>query len=108
MSVAQTANCTVVYRFNWRRSLEMIPWYRQVLALVFGLGVMIIAIWGIDQGSGAMLIGSVVGMAFLSLLLIFGIEVDSIEIGDKFRIDFSSATTQEKVVEVSDDEDKDE
>ena len=63
---------------------------------------------GIDQGSGAVLIGSVVGMAFLSLLLIFGIEVDSIEIGDKFRIDFSSATTQEKVVEVSDDEDKDE
>jgi len=72
----------------------MIPWYRQALALVFGLGVMLIALWGIDQGQGPFLIVSVVGMAFLSLLLIFGIEVDSIEIGDKFRIDFSSTTIE--------------
>lgn len=72
----------------------MIPWYRQALALVFGLGVMLIALWGIYQGQGPFLIVSVVGMAFLSLLLIFGIEVDSVEIGDTFKIEFSSTTTE--------------
>lgn len=83
----------------------MIPWYRQVLALIFGLGVMLIALWGIDQGSGAILIGSVAGMAFLSLLLIFGIEVDSVKIGDKVEIDFTNTSITESVTERRDDSD---
>lgn len=93
MSVARTKHCTIRYRFNFQWSLDMIPWYRQLLALVFGLGVMLIALWGIQQGSGAWLISSVAGMAFLSLLLIFGIEVDTVEFG-KVKIDFSNTTTQ--------------
>jgi len=101
MSVARTRNCTVVYRWDF----TMIPWYRQLLALVFGLGVMLIALWGIDQGSGPVLIGSVAGMAFLSLLLIFGIEVDSITIGDKVQIDFTSTNITESVTERGDEPD---
>ena len=84
----------------------MIPWYRQVLALIFGLGVMLIALWGIDQGQGALLIGSVVGMAFLSLLLIFGIEVDSVRVGDKIEIDFTSTGITESVTERRDESDE--
>ena len=67
----------------------MIPWYRQLLALVFGVGVMIISVWAIDQGNGGILISSVAGMSFLTLLLIFGVEVDTIKIGDKVRINFT-------------------
>jgi hypothetical protein len=74
----------------------MIPWYRQLLGLVFGLGVMMIALWAITQGSGAYLIATVAGMAFLSLLLIFGIEVDSVEFGS-FKIDFSNTTVNKSV-----------
>ena len=101
MSVARTRNCTVVYRWDF----DMIPWYRQVLALIFGLGVMLIALWGIDQGQGPILIGSVAGMAFLSLLLIFGIEVDSVKIGDKVEIDFTSTGITESVTDRRDESD---
>lgn len=76
----------------------MIPWYRQLLALVFGLGVLLISLWGIDQGNGTILIVSVAGMGFMSLLLIFGIEVDTIEIGEKVQIEFSSTTVSKQVV----------
>jgi len=81
----------------------MIPWYRQLLALVFGLGVLLISLWGIDQGNGTILIVSVAGMGFMSLLLIFGIEVDTIEIGEKVQIEFSSTTVSKQVVERTDD-----
>ena len=101
MSVVRTRNCTVVYRWDF----IVIPWYRQVLALIFGLGVMLIALWGIDQGQGPLLIGSVVGMAFLSLLLIFGIEVDSVRIGDKVEIDFTSTKVTESATERRDESD---
>jgi len=74
--------------------LTVIPWYRQVIALVFGLGVVTIALWAIQQGEGRLMIVGVVGMAFLSLLLIFGIEIDRIEIGDKFVIDFSNTDSR--------------
>jgi len=99
MSVVQTRHC----RDRWRWFSGMIPWYRQLLALVFGLGVLLIALWGIDQGNGAILIISVAGMGFMSLLLIFGIEVDSIEIGDKVKIEFSSTTVDKHRVERADD-----
>ena len=101
MSVVRTRNFTVVYRWDF----IVIPWYRQLLALVFGLGVMLIALWGIDQGQGPLLIASVVGMAFLSLLLIFGIEVDSVRIGDKIEIDFTSTSVTESATERRDERD---
>jgi hypothetical protein len=82
----------------------MIPWYRQAIALVFGLGVMLIALWAIEQGSGALLIGSIAGMAFLTLLLIFGVEVDTIEVDTSgFSIDFSNTTVTKSKVTRSDD-----
>jgi len=81
----------------------MIPWYRQLLALVFGLGVLLISLWGIDQGNGTILIVSVAGMGFMSLLLIFGIEVDTIEIGEKVQIEFSSTTVDKHRVDRTDD-----
>lgn len=94
MSVAKTRYC----RVHWRWLTGMIPWYRQLLALVFGLGVLLISLWGIDQGNGTILIVSVAGMGFMSLLLIFGIEVDTIEIGEKVQIEFSSTTVSKQVV----------
>ncbi len=99
MSAIQTRYCQIRWGY-----LVMIPWYRQVLALVFGLGVMLIALWGIEQGSGPWMIASVAGMAFMTLLLIFGVEVDSIQVGDKLEIDFTSTSTTETVTE---DESKD-
>jgi len=91
MSVARSP----FVRIQWS-VLTVIPWYRQLLALVFGIGVMIISVYSIQQGSGAALITTVAGMAFMTLLLIFGIEVDQIEIGDKVVIDFSDTTVPPK------------
>ena len=61
MSVTRTRLCTVRYRFKWKWSLDMISWYRQVLSLVYGLGVMLIALWAINQGQGPWMILGVVG-----------------------------------------------
>jgi len=107
MSVAKTRRIKVHYR--WCLG-EMIPWYRQAIALVFGLGVMLIALWAIEQGSGAILIGSIAGMAFLTLLLIFGVEVDSVEVDTNgFSIDFTNTTaTKSKVTRSDDKHDRDE
>lgn len=83
--------------------IDMIPWYRQVLALVFGLGVMLIALWAIEQGNGRLLIAGVAGMAFTTLLLIFGVEVDQIEIDAiGLRIDFSNTTLSKSNVSTTD------
>ena len=69
----------------------MIPWYRQVLSLIYGLGVMLIALWAIDQGQGGpYLILGTVGMSLLTLMLIFGVEVNQVTVGDWFTIDFST------------------
>ena len=70
-----------------------IPWYRSVMATLFGVGVMAIALFAIEQGSGRMLIGSVVGMAFLTIMLIFGVEIDEIRIdfaGNEIVLDFTN------------------
>jgi uncharacterized membrane protein SirB2 len=75
---------------KWGRC-TVIPWYRQVLALIFGVGVMIIAVWAIDQGQGMWMIIAVAGMAFTTLLLIFGVEVDYIEIANS-RIEFTNTS----------------
>lgn len=85
MSVARTSFCTVQYRW----SLDMIPWYRQIISLVYGLGVILIALWALEQGSAPVVILGVVGMSLMTLLLIFGVEVDSVRILDKIHIDFT-------------------
>jgi len=89
MSVANLPYC----RVRWRFHLGMIPWYRSFIALVFGGGVMLIALWAIEQGSGPWMILGVAGMAFVALLLIFGVEIDTIEIDAiGLSIDFSNTT----------------
>lgn len=77
-------------RVKWGR-ITVIPWYRQLLALIFGMGVMAIALLAIVEGSSMWVIGGVAGMAFLTLLLIFGVEVDYLEIG-RLHIEFTGTT----------------
>lgn len=86
----------------------MIPWYRQLLALVFGGGVMLIALWAIEQGSGPVMIGAVAIMAFVSLLLMFGVEIDQVQIEPiGLTIDFSNTTiTKSKVTREADSDDE--
>lgn len=81
------------FRIRYRWCFPVIPWYRQAIALIFGVGVMTIALWAIEQGTGPFLIGGVAGMAFVTLLLIFGVEVDSIEVDTSgFAVEFSNTT----------------
>lgn len=104
MSVTRFQTC----RVRWRWCFPVIPWYRQVLALVFGLGVMLIALWAIENGTGRVLIMSVAGMAFLTLLLIFGVEVDSVEVGALgLTVDFTNTGVTRSVTERRDDSDDD-
>lgn len=103
MSVAQFRRLTVRYRWCFG---EMIPWYRQAIALIFGLGVMLIALWAIEQGQGMILITSVAGMAFVALLLIFGVEIDSIQVDSiGLSIDFSNTTVTKTRMVREDDHD---
>ena len=88
MSVARNAFCSVEYRTRW--SMKMIPWYRQVISLVYGLGVILIALWALEQGTGPYVILGVVAMSMLTLMLIFGIEIDEIRVLDKIQIDFTN------------------
>lgn len=106
MSVVQSWRIHIRYR--WCLG-DMIPWYRQVLALVFGGGVMLIALWAIEQGTGAVMIGSVAIMSFVSLLLMFGVEIDTVEIDPLgLTIDFTNTTVKKTTVRREDDtEDED-
>jgi len=72
----------------------VIPWYRQILALVFGMGVMAIALLAIAEGSSMWTIFGVAGMAFLTLLLIFGVEIEYVEVG-RLRIEFTDTTRED-------------
>jgi threonine/homoserine efflux transporter RhtA len=72
--------------------MEMIPWYRQLLSLVYGIGVMLIALWALEQGSGPWVILGVVGMSMLTLTLIFGVEIDSVQFGNKIAIEFTDTS----------------
>lgn len=72
--------------------MKMIPWYRQVLSLVYGIGVMLIALWALQQGSGPYVILGVVGMSMLTLMLIFGVEIDSITVLDKVNVEFTNTS----------------
>ena len=54
----------------------MKAWYQQVLTLVYGIGIMIIALWALAQGPGSYVILGVMAMSMLTLTLIFGGEID--------------------------------
>lgn len=92
MSVARTRYCTVRYRWG----VHMIPWYRQLISLVYGVGVILIALWALEQGQGPSVILGVVGMSMLTLTLIFGIEINEITIMDKLKIDFKNSGDDER------------
>lgn len=108
MSVTQHARlgnwCLV--RYHWRDSFNpiMIPWWRQLLSLVFGLGVMLIALFAIKQGSGPVVILGTAGIAMTTLLLIFGIEIDDISIGGEYVVVNFSDTTSEDTEATDNDE----
>jgi len=87
MSVTRNRFIAVQYRTGW--SIKMDSWYRQVLSLVYGLGVMAIAMWALRQGSGPTVVLGVVGMSMLTLMLIFGVEIDEIRVLDKVQITFA-------------------
>jgi len=90
MSVAR-----VEYRINPRFSMDMIPWHRQVISLIYGLGVIMIALWALEQGQGPYVILGIVGMSCLTLMLIFGVEVKTVKIGNIGRIDFTDTGTDD-------------
>lgn len=70
----------------------MIPWYRQLISLIYGLGVILIAVWALEQGQGQFVILGVVGMSMLTLLLIFGVEVSEVKVGDRVHIEFTETS----------------
>jgi len=96
MSVARTPFCTVTYRINPMWDMEMIPWYRQVISLIYGIGVIMIALWALEQGQGPYVILGVVGMSMLTLMLIFGVEIDKIQIGKVGRVEFTNTSNTSK------------
>jgi len=92
MSVARTRFASVEYRINPRFSMDMIP---QVISLIYGLGVIMIALWALEQGQGPYVVLGVVGMSCLTLMLIFGVEIDRVQIGDFGRIEFTNTETDD-------------
>ncbi len=94
MSVARTRNCRVTY--HWRFPRAMTVWYRQLLSLIYGVGVTMIALWALEQGSSPWVILGVVGMSMLTLTLIFGVEVNSVEVGDRIKIDFTNTSGEDE------------
>ena len=69
--------------------MEMTTWYRQVLSLIYAILVTLIALWALDQGSGPWVILGVVGMSMLTIMLVFGVEIDHVRLLDKAEIQFS-------------------
>jgi len=93
MSVAHTRFFSVEYRINPKWNMEMIPWHRQLISLIYGIGVIMIALWALEQGSGPYVVLGVVGMSMLTLMLIFGVEIDSITIGNVGEIEFTDTSS---------------
>jgi len=93
MRVTQTNHCRVVWDWEW--SFRMIPWHRQVISLIYGLGVILIALWALEQGSGGVtMILGVVGMSMLTLMLIFGVEINTVDVSlDGFTVDFTDTSS---------------
>jgi len=86
----------------------MIPWYRQVLSLILSFGIILITLFGIDQSNGMYLIGAAMAMSFLSLLLIFGVEIEEIKVETSFvtvTIPFTNTSPKRRGKMDTDDED---
>lgn len=112
MSAAQTLPCRLRYRtreLKW--GLPMIPWYRQLLSLVYGLGIMMIGLYAIDQNSTAWLIGAVVFMSMGTLALVFGVEANHarLTLGDtfEFEVGFTNTGMDKSVTKRVDKDDDD-
>jgi len=95
MSVARTRICSVEYRINPKWQVDMIPWHRQLISLIYGIGVIMIALWALEQGQGPYVVLGVVGMSMLTLMLIFGVEISEVHIGDFGRIEFTDTGTDD-------------
>ncbi len=78
--------------------------HRQVLSLVYGLAVTGIAVLALRQGSNPTVIISIVGMSMLTLMLIFGVEIDSVRILDHVEIKFSESAANKQSSEQSQDQ----
>ena len=106
MSVARTRFASVKYRINPRFSMNMIPWHRQVISLIYGLGVIMIALWALEQGQGPYVVLGVVGMSCLTLMLIFGVEVEAVRIGNIGEIEFTDTSDSGRLelTDTTDDE----
>jgi hypothetical protein len=57
---------------------------------------MLIALWALQQGTGPYVILGVVGMSMLTLMLIFGVEIDEIRVLDKVQITFTETGGDDK------------
>jgi hypothetical protein len=73
----------------------MTRWYRQLLSVVYGAAVVAIALLAIKQGSGTITIFGTAAVSMLTLLLIFGVEVDRVQWGDRLVIDFGTDGTDD-------------
>jgi len=73
----------------------MTRWYRQLLSVVYGAAVVAIALLAIKQGSGPITIFGTAAVSMLTLLLIFGVEVDRVQWGDRLVIDFGADGTDD-------------
>jgi len=83
-------------RCEWRW-LSVIPWYRQVISLIYGLGVITIAVYAIDQGDSRLLLAGTVFMSMLTLLLLFGVELNSLEVSrEGVHIDFTDTSSNDE------------
>jgi len=103
MSVTRTKHVAVRYRYNWGFNVQMIPWHRQVISVIYALGVIMIALWALEQGQGRFVVLGVVGMSMLTLMLIFGVEIDTVRVGNLGKIEFTD--TRDKP-DTASDEDK--
>jgi hypothetical protein len=79
--------------------------HRQVLSLVYGVAVTAIAVLALNQGSSPTVIVSVVAMSMLTLMLIFGVEIDTIRVLDKVEIQFTDPVDQQSDTETADETD---
>jgi len=95
MSAVKLPRLRVQYRIHRRFTVKMIPWHRQLISLIYGLGVIMIALWALEQGSGPYVVLGVVGMSMLTLMMIFGVEIESVTIGNVGEIQFTD-TSEDK------------
>lgn len=96
MSVAQISHFRVSYQINQGFTMRMIPWHRQVISVIYGIGVIMIALWALEQGNGPYVVLGVVGMSMLTLMLIFGVEIESVTIGNVGEIQFTDTQYKNK------------